>query len=270
MDSAELNRGYARWNRGTRVTGASRRFDVQGGRLCAGIIPAAQGTRTPSCEVCPRARDHSMMLLPHSARSSRWLANSIKLTPPCSTARVPMTLTALRRSNAGYMVSMEETMDRRALLLAMMLVASFAGCSGDLPGSGKELMNAYDPAPWNRVMAYADAISLPDRDCSYGDVGNALAAEHPLGYSRCYAVWWSDADITNGGFKQYFHNSTGDLVLLAIECFEHVKQDRMAAIFKYSNPRCSFANGNIPNTFDIELQRVTSRISPLFPMISVN
>lgn len=87
-------------------------------------------------------------------------------------------------------------------------------------------------------MSYADRVEIKDTGLGYGDVGNALAANHPPGYARCYAVWWADADITNGGFYQFFHNSTGNLILIAIECFEHIGEDKMASIFKSALLAC--------------------------------
>ena len=132
-------------------------------------------------------------------------------------------------------------------------------------------MSDAEPTPWDRVSAYAESIELDSPATGYGDIGNALAKSHPPGYARCYAVWWADADIANGGFHQFFHNSTGDLVLLAIDCFEHIGADKMVAIFKSALYVCNsdylqFIRYEIPADFFANFEPLSSDLDDLSTM----
>jgi len=101
----------------------------------------------------------------------------------------------------------------------------------DRPRRDALLDRVFQNAPtWERVHDYVQRLWPPDSS-SYLDLLRVLE-HHPPGYARAFSMWFSGADIDNGGFIQYFSNSTGQLVLKAIECFERLGQDRMALILK--------------------------------------
>ena len=121
-------------------------------------------------------------------------------------------------------------------VFASLALVAILGCARQ---STEPTVNDESPTAWDRVSTYAENLDIESTGLGYGDVGNELAANHPPGYARCYAVWWADADISNGGFHQFFHNSTGNLVLIAIECFEHIGAEKMASIFKSALLACT-------------------------------
>jgi hypothetical protein len=57
---------------------------------------------------------------------------------------------------------------------------------------------------------------------------------HPPGYRRSLCIYFSDADIDNGGFHQYYHNGFGCMTMSAIEGYERLGATRMIEIMKSS------------------------------------
>jgi len=54
-------------------------------------------------------------------------------------------------------------------------------------------------------------------------------------------VWIADAEINNGGFDQFYWNSTGDLALEAVEGFELIGANEKSSIIDTANRE--FPNG---------------------------
>ena len=73
-------------------------------------------------------------------------------------------------------------------------------------------------AAWRVIEPYCEAVSIHDGPLVFLDGFERLpeAARHLL------AIWWCDAEICNGGFHQFFSNSTGVLAPEAAEGFRAV------------------------------------------------
>jgi hypothetical protein len=60
----------------------------------------------------------------------------------------------------------------------------------------------------------------------------------PVGYRRCFAMYFSDADIDNGGFQAFYHSSRSLYFRLAIEGYERIGATRLVEILKSSFVVC--------------------------------
>lgn len=84
---------------------------------------------------------------------------------------------------------------------------------------------------FDRIMAYIE--KHVGQITSYENTIERLRA-HPPGFRRALCIYFSDADIDNGGFKQYYHNGFGCMTMSAIEGYERLGAGRMAQIMKSS------------------------------------
>ena len=86
-----------------------------------------------------------------------------------------------------------------------------------------------------KAAAEADGIAAGVQD-AYAVVMNRFEREGAIGLSepqRYYlTLWWLDADVKNGGFTQYFFNSTGDLAGHAAEAADAVGAAQAARIIR--------------------------------------
>jgi hypothetical protein len=64
------------------------------------------------------------------------------------------------------------------------------------------------------------------------------------GQSAIYALLWTDAEVNNGGFEQFFFNSSGSLIDEAIEGAELVGASGNASILREAAE--VFADGDVP------------------------
>lgn len=55
------------------------------------------------------------------------------------------------------------------------------------------------------------------------------------------AIWELEAEVNNGGFEQYYYNSSGDTAYFVVEALERVGALQMAAIVRQAN--AGFAEG---------------------------
>lgn len=81
---------------------------------------------------------------------------------------------------------------------------------------------------WERIDAYLERACVEE---GVPDWPTALAARPP-GYLRAASMWWTDAEVNNGGFSQYFLNSTNETVWHAIAGYDRIGQTRMAGILQ--------------------------------------
>ena len=73
---------------------------------------------------------------------------------------------------------------------------------------------------FDRIMKYVDVQMGGD---SWGyDEAIAKLRDHPPGYRRSLCIYFSDADIDNGGFQQYYQNGFGCMTMSAIEGYERL------------------------------------------------
>lgn len=67
-------------------------------------------------------------------------------------------------------------------------------------------------------------------------VGEDYEREHEIvtalspGFQAIYATWWLEAEVNNGGFNQYFFNSTGQFAKEAAAGFERLGASEHAAL----------------------------------------
>ena len=82
---------------------------------------------------------------------------------------------------------------------------------------------------FDRIMQYVERQTGVVR--SYDETIRMLRS-HPPGYRRSLCIYFSDADIDNGGFAQYYHNGFGCMTMSAIEGYERLGATRMVEIMK--------------------------------------
>jgi hypothetical protein len=80
---------------------------------------------------------------------------------------------------------------------------------------------------FTRISDYIDAHIPVRRD--YPHIINVLRS-HPNGYRRAFAMYFSDADICNGGFRQYYQNLNGCLTMSAIEGYAQIGASTMVSV----------------------------------------
>ena len=90
------------------------------------------------------------------------------------------------------------------------------------------LMAEQPGCAWDRVTNYLERACVEE---NVPDWPTALIAR-PLGYLRSASMWWTDAEVNNGGLSQYFFNSTNAIVWHAIAGYERIGQTRMAEILR--------------------------------------
>lgn len=74
-----------------------------------------------------------------------------------------------------------------------------------------------------------------------------------------FAVWWLEAETSNGAFHQYFSNSSGELAHEALEGLKAVGAAQMAAYFQQAINL--FPNGQVPKDRE-ERSRLLDDFSP--------
>jgi Domain of unknown function (DUF4375) len=73
-----------------------------------------------------------------------------------------------------------------------------------------------------------------ERACSIPHEGSAFDAL-PERDRILVAIWGLEADVNNGGFDQYYFNSSGDRAFFAAEALERIGASQMAAIVREAN-----------------------------------
>jgi hypothetical protein len=80
--------------------------------------------------------------------------------------------------------------------------------------------NAAEPgtAAWRVIERFCGSVEIHDGPATFlqGSMCLPEAARH------LFAIWWCDAEVCNGGFDQFFSNSTGVLAPEAAEGFRAV------------------------------------------------
>ncbi len=87
---------------------------------------------------------------------------------------------------------------------------------------------------WDRVTKYLERACVEE---NVRDWPTALIARPP-GYLRSASMWWTDAEVMNGGFQQYFLNSTNEVVWHAIAGYERLHENQMAGIVRSAALAC--------------------------------
>lgn len=102
-------------------------------------------------------------------------------------------------------------------------------------GARASLMSKQPGSAWDRVTKYLERACVEE---DVPDWPTALIARPP-GYLRSASMWWTDAEVNNGGLSQYFLNSTNEVVWHAIAGYERIGQTRMAEILRSAVVVCS-------------------------------
>jgi hypothetical protein len=79
---------------------------------------------------------------------------------------------------------------------------------GDRPGA----------AAWRVIEPYWETVSIYNGPIAFLEGFERL----PEPARHLFAVWWCDAEVCNGGFHQFFSNSTGVLAPEALEGFQAI------------------------------------------------
>lgn len=81
---------------------------------------------------------------------------------------------------------------------------------------------------WRMIEAYSEAVSIYDGASTFlnGFEKVPIPARHLL------AVRWCDYEVCNGGFHQFFHNSTGVLAPEALEGFRTIGLNECADLLE--------------------------------------
>ena len=85
---------------------------------------------------------------------------------------------------------------------------------------------------FDRIMKYID-VEMGGDNWRYNEAITKLRSKPP-GYRRSLCIYFSDADIDNGGFSQYYQNGFGCMTISAIEGYERIGGIEMANIMKSS------------------------------------
>lgn len=83
-------------------------------------------------------------------------------------------------------------------------------------------------AAWRVIEPYWKAVSIYDGPIVFLDGFEQM----PEPARHVFAVWWCDAEVCNGGFHQFFFNSTGVLAPEALEGFRAVGLLRCAELLE--------------------------------------
>jgi hypothetical protein len=87
---------------------------------------------------------------------------------------------------------------------------------------------AEDEIIWRVIQPAYDAVSIYDGPAV---LDSQLASLTP-GQRALLSIYWTDAEVSNGGFDQYFFNSTGDLAYEAIAGFKRIGAARTAQLLE--------------------------------------
>lgn len=79
---------------------------------------------------------------------------------------------------------------------------------------------------WGAIELVWDAVSIYEGP-EILDAGLQFATR---GQQAVYAVWWTQSEVGNGGFAQYFNNSTGMVVCHARDGLLHIGATELAAV----------------------------------------
>jgi hypothetical protein len=89
--------------------------------------------------------------------------------------------------------------------------------------------------------------------CSYGDEMDKLTEQQKqFYYNQCL-----EREINNGGFNQYFFNSSGDFAQKTIQSLRTIGANKTADILQQANDQ--FPNGNVPEDIT-ERQEILEQI----------
>lgn len=66
-----------------------------------------------------------------------------------------------------------------------------------------------------------------------------------------YTIWWLEAEVNNGGFYQYFWNSTGDHAEVALNSLDKIGATRTASLLRQA---MDIAFGGVPPTSRLDRQ----------------
>ena len=93
---------------------------------------------------------------------------------------------------------------------------------------------------WKAIEIVWDAVSIYDGP-EMLDAGLKLATR---GQTALYAVWWTQSEVRNGGFYQYFDNPTGIVVEYARDGFKYIGANDLASVVERAMSR--FPKGHPP------------------------
>ncbi len=117
---------------------------------------------------------------------------------------------------------------------------------------------------WERIDAYLERACVEE---GVPDWPTALAARPP-GYLRAASMWWTDVEVMNGGFQQYFLNSTNEVIWYAIAGYQRLGETRMAdlirsAAFICLRERPALLRAPVPTTAFVDFEPMAQRFDDL-------
>lgn len=113
------------------------------------------------------------------------------------------------------------------IYIGIVVLFCVAGC--DHTQEDPAMANRDGKGHFSRIMQYIEEET--GEFSSYDDTIDKLR-DHPSGYRRALSIYFSDADIDNGGFHQYYHNGFGCMTMSAIEGYERLGASQMVNIMK--------------------------------------
>jgi hypothetical protein len=121
---------------------------------------------------------------------------------------------------------------RRELIAARRTLATARGRTRGLRGPLPEQLAGMedDQVTWAAIELVWDAVTIYE-GVQILDAGLALATRPQRGL---YAVWWTISEVRNGGFAQYYWNSTGVVAAHAIDGLRLLEASDAAAIVERS------------------------------------
>lgn len=123
--------------------------------------------------------------------------------------------------------------------MSLVLLFSLFGCSEDMSSNSEfeaEIEEAIREFENRRIYSELnqsviaeiedDKLEQAVLDLIYGKIGDnfehafEIVTQLPSVYSVVYSTWWVEAEVFNGGFNQYFWNSSGEFADVAIAGYE--------------------------------------------------
>ncbi len=121
-------------------------------------------------------------------------------------------------------------------VLAVVLLA-FSGCGGRSPDDIKPQTGASKvPGDMPDLFDVSEKLATKERS---GGLGSLTPAEQTF-----HLVWWFEAELNNGGFDQFFFNSTGNNAAQTIAALETIGASKCARIVQRA---CALFPNSMPS-----------------------
>jgi Sec-independent protein translocase protein TatA len=151
---------------------------------------------------------------------------------------------------------LDEMTNKLILILMLSGILKFFGCKGQTEKQStdpttQEILNSVDDF-MNRTI-YKELTteiidSIDDNDLEqvvidniYEQVGSDYEKEFEnakkltKAQQAMFSVWWVEAEVNNGGFNQFYFNSSGQYAQMAVEGFELFGASKFADLMRQAN-----------------------------------